>query len=429
MNFLLFVFPLFLFISSGVWLGIAMGATGLIILYFSGGAQSLMSLAVWSFLDSYSLTSLPLYLLMGELLVGSGLTKQIFSSLAPLFERLPGKLLHTVVIISALFGAICGSSMAVAAAVGSIMYSELEERNYNRSAIVGSLAGSGTLGIMIPPSIILVLYGAWQNVSVGKLFLAGVVPGIGAAILFMIYIAIISKIKPGIIPKSDENLMPLWPALKKTVNMWPIIALILIILGTIYAGLATPTESAGMGVVGALVLGAFFGTLSFKSVGKSLFDTAIISGLIGLIIIGASILSQSIAIVGMPRQLVAILKDSNLPPIAILLSIYALYVVLGCFFDSISMLLMTLPFTFPVIVNMGFDPIWFGVVSVLVCEIGLITPPVGSNLFVLEGISKGKSTIGEISVASIPYVLLLLLVIGILTIFPEICLWLPRNAY
>jgi tripartite ATP-independent transporter DctM subunit len=366
---------------------------------------------------------------MGEILVGSGLTKQVYSSLAPLFERLPGKLLQTVVIICALFGAISGSSMAVAAGVGSIVYPELERRNYNSSAIVGSLAGSGTLGIMIPPSIILVLYGAWQNVSVGKLFLAGVVPGILTAILFMIYIGITSKVHPHIIPKSDGKMMPLWPAFRKTINMWPIIALIFIILGTIYLGLATPTESAGMGVVGALILGALFGNLSFKSIGKSLFDTAIISGLIGLIIIGASILAQSVAIVGLPRQLVMVLKNSNLPPTLILLSIYALYVVLGCFFDSISMLLMTLPFIFPIIIDLGYDPIWFGVISVLVCEIGLITPPVGTNLYVIEGISKGKSTIAEISFATIPYVLLLLLVIIILTIFPKICLWLPSKAY
>ena len=430
MTWILFLSVLFCFVFSGVWLGIAMGGTGLVLLHFLGGkAASLAALSAWNYLNTYSLAALPIFLFMGEILVVSGLSKQIYSSLAPLFERLPGKLLHTNIFVCALFSAISGSSMATAAAVGSFVYPELDRRNYNRPTVAASLAGAGTLGILIPPSMALIIYGAWQDVSVGKLFIAGVIPGVMMTALFMIYIGILSKVRPNITADSDEKIMPLWQAIKKTVNIWPIAILIFVIIGTIYLGLATPTESAGLGAVAALILGAVFGNLRFRLIGKALFEAARISGLIGFIIVGASVLAQSVAIIGLPRELVMFVKDSGLSPIIIVIAIYALYAVMGCFFGAIEMLLMTLPFTYPVIMGLGYDPVWFGIVVVMVIEIGQLTPPLGVNLYVIQGITEGQLSLEQIALASIPYWALLLLGLAIITMFPQICLWLPSQSF
>jgi TRAP-type C4-dicarboxylate transport system permease large subunit len=375
---LLFLGILFFLISTGVWLGIAMAATGLILLHFSGGgAESLAALSVWNYLNTYTLSALPIFLFMGEILVVAGLSEKIYSSLAPLFARLPGKLLHTNIFVCALFSAICGSSMATAAAVGSFVYPELDRRNYDRKVVAGSLAGAGTLGILIPPSMALIIYGAWQDVSVGQLFIAGIIPGIMMAILFMLYIGIFSKIRPNIVPQTREVIIPLWQAIKQTVSIWPIVILIFVIIGTIYLGLATPTESAGLGAVTAIILGILFGKMNFRRRRKC-----------------------SCPICSTNRHAPAI---GNACPGEWVVT----YIHSGCNIFIIYVIRLLF----------------------MVIEIGQLTPPLGVNLYVLQGITEGQLSVEEVAVGAIPYWSLLLLGLIIITIFPQICLWLPNYAF
>lgn len=415
-------------VSSGVWLGIALGVTGVVLLYVSIGspALQLMASASFSILNSYTLIAMPLFVFMGEVLVFSGVSNKMYSAFTPLFDRFPGKLLLTNVFVCSIFGAMCGSSMATAAAVGSVAYPELEKRGYGRSTVVGSLAGAGTLGLLIPPSIQLIVYGAWEGLSVGQLFIAALLPGIMMALMFMAFIAVLTSLQPGIVPTAETKVS--WgKAILNTKDAWPALVLIFSILGTIYLGIATATEAAGIGAIVAILLAIAFRSFSFNALFQALWATARLMGIIGFIIVGASILAVSVSIIGLPRQLVLLMAESGLLPILVLILIYVMYAALGCFFDAVSMMLMTLPFTFPLIVALGYDPIWFGVVTVIVIEMGQITPPVGVNLYVLQGITKGEVSIGEIALASLPYFFMLGLGLGIITLFPQICLWLPRR--
>lgn len=420
---------LLVLLGCGAYIGIAMGVTGLILLhFFAGGATDMMPSSVWNTLNSFSLTAMPVFILMGEILVHSGLSRKMYDSLSPLFERLPGKLFHTNVVVCALFGAMSGSSSATAAAIGSVVYPELKEREYDCKAVAGSLAGAGTLGMMIPPSMALILYGAWQDVSVGSLFIAGVIPGIMIALIFMIFIAFRAGRYPDMAPDSKDGVMPLAKAIFHTKDVWPVMVLIFAIMGTIYLGLATPTESASLGVGISIILGILLGDLDMKSIWKALVETANITGLMGLILLGASILTQAISILGLPRQLAMVVVQTDLSPMLVLIAVYLLYLVLGCFFDGISMLVMTLPFVFPVIITLGHDPVWFGIAVIVVMEIGMITPPFGANLYMIEMITGGEVKIMDVSKACIPYWLLLLISLALLTIFPEIATWLPSKT-
>ena len=426
MSWLIMIAILAAAVSSGVWLGVALGITGVVILfvYAGSGALQLIASASFSTLNSYTLIAMPLFVFMGEVLVFSGVSNKMYSAFTPFFSRFPGKLLLTNVFVCSIFGAMCGSSMATAAAVGSVAYPELDKRGYDRSTVVGSLAGAGTLGLLIPPSIQLIVYGAWEGLSVGQLFIAALVPGIMMALMFMVFIGVKSLLQPGIAP-SGEGKVSWIRAILNTKDAWPALVLIFSILGTIYLGIATATEAAGIGAIVAILLAIVFRNFRFKAMFQALLATARLMGIIGFIIIGASILATSISIIGLPRQLVLLVAEAGLPPVVVLILIYVMYAALGCFFDALSMMLMTLPFTFPLIVNLGYDPIWFGIVTVMVIEMGQITPPVGVNLYVLQGITKGEVSIGEIALASLPYFLMLALGLAIITLFPQICLWLP----
>lgn len=427
MSWLLLLGTLAAAVSSGVWLGSALGITGALILFvYAGGSGALELMASTSFsvLNSYTLIAMPLFVFMGEVLVFSGVSNKMYSAFTPLLDRFPGKLLLTNVMVCSIFGAMCGSSMATAAAVGSVAYPELEKRDYDRAAVVGSLAGAGTLGLLIPPSIQLIVYGAWEGLSVGKLFIAALLPGVMMALLFMAFIIVSCSFRPGIAPGNGSRI-PLGKAIANTMEAWPALVLILAILGTIYAGIATATEAAGIGAIVAILLAVVFRRFSFKDMFQALWATARIMGVIGFIIVGASILATAVSIIGLPRQVVSFVAESGLPPVVILVLVYVIYALLGCFFDAVSMMLMTLPFTFPLITSLGYDPIWFGVVTVIVIEMGQITPPVGVNLYVLQGITRGEVTIGEIAWAAFPYFLLLGLGLGVMTLFPQVCLWLP----
>jgi len=415
---------------SGLWIGIFLALVGILVLYFFGGGVASLQSAVlsgWNLLYNFSLSALPLYILLGEILVESGLAGKAYDAISPLFERFPGRLLLSNVSLDTLLGAVVGSSLATAAIVGSIAYPELSKRGYNERAVVGNLAGCGTLGSFVPPSLTLVLYGAWVRVSVGTCFIAALIPSLITSGLFVIYIVVASLRNPTIAPSSGKEPVPLGRAIFATKGIWPILILLLAIIGTIYFGLATATEAAGLAVMIAIAMTAAFRSFSFRKLYDALVNTAKMTSVIGFIMIGASIFCISISSIGLPRQLILGIEALQLPRVVVLIAIYLVYIVLGCFFDGGSILLMTLPFTFPLIMSLGEDPFWYGVVVVICIEMGLITPPVGLNLYILEGITRGKVKLGEIAKGSLPYFYMLNIALALITVFPGLCTWLPRQ--
>ncbi len=413
---------------TGSMLGILIGGAGLLVLQFEfHGNFSVLGNATWNIFNSFTFTAVPTFILLGEILGQSGLAKRIYGAISPTFERLPGQLLQTNIGACTVFSAISGSSTATAAVVGSIAYDELKSRGYSRSAVVGTIAAGGTLGILIPPSVALIIYGAWQNVSVGALFVAGVVPGVLLAGLFMAYIGVAARRRPGMMPPSAAR-MPWGRALAKSAEAWPFLVLVLAILGTIFFGLATPTEAAALGVLTALLLSALYRELTWARLWAALVATVRTYSTLTLVLLGALILSQAVALTGLPRELVKLVAEAGLSAPLVLTLVFALYLVLGCFFGPVEMLLITLPFVFPLVTGLGYDPVWFGIALVIVIEVGLLTPPLGINLFVVMAVSRNEVTLGEAALACLPYWLLMLALLAFITLVPEVVLFLPHAA-
>jgi tripartite ATP-independent transporter DctM subunit len=413
-------------VLSGAALGAALGLTGFAVLHFFGGGSAQRGMeAVWNVLNSFTLTSVPLFILLGDVLVASGLSKGVYHAMAPLFARVPGKLLHTNIAVCTVFGAVSGSSMSVAAAVGSVAYPELKARGYERGIVVGTLAAGGTLGLLIPPSLSLLIYGALTDTSIGKLFIAGVFPGLMMAALFMGWVLIAATRDARLVP-TDDAAPSLGAALAGLVEIWPLVAMIVAVLGSLFAGLATPTEAAAVGVAAAIVLGVTKGELTARKLGEALVNTTRTFGIIGTVFIGAVILAQSIQLLGLPQQMLQGISQLGISKYLMLGVIVAIYLVLGCFFDGLSMMIMTLPIVFPLMTGLGFDAVWLGVVVTIMIEIGMLTPPVGMNLFVLVGITKGEVPLGEAARAATPFWIAMLLGVAILTLFPGIATWLPQ---
>lgn len=413
---------------TGSMLGIGIAAFGLVILQFEfGGNFSVLGNALWNTFNSFTFTAIPAFILLGEIMGRTGLANRIYTAISPTFERLPGKLLQTNIGACTAFSAISGSSTATSAVIGSIAFDELVRRGYSRSAVVGTIAAGGTLGILIPPSLALIIYGAWQNVSVGALFIAGIAPGIMLSTMFMVYIAVVATIRPGVAP-TEAVTMPLGAAIRKSAEAWPFVILVFAILGSIFFGLATPTEAAALGVLTALVLALLYRELTARRVWDALIATVRTFSSLALVIAGAVVLSQAVALTGLPRDVIRIVGEAQLSPPVVLVLIYAMYFVLGCFFGPIEMLLITLPFVFPLIVGLGYDPVWFGIVLVIVIEIGLLTPPVGINLFMVMAVTRNEVSLGEAALACLPYWLLMLLALTIITLAPQIVLFLPHAA-
>jgi tripartite ATP-independent transporter DctM subunit len=414
--------------STGAALGAALGLTGLIILhFFAEGATSLALNAVWNVLNEFTLSAIPLFIIMGEILLESGVSQKIYGSLSGVFRHIPGGLLHTNIAVCTVFGAISGSSLATAAAVGSVAYPEMSKRNYNEPMVVGSLAGGGTLGLLIPPSLSLLIYGALTETSIGKLFMGGILPGILMAILFMLYIFIRCTINPKLWNSDTNNEEVLNSSIIDFLKIWPIGFLIFAIMGSIVLGIATPTEAAGIGVVSSLLLGLFWGDLSKDEIFKCFYNSAITYGSIGFVVVGAVILAQSISILGIPQELIETIQNMGMSKYYVLSLIVLIYLILGCLFDGLSLMVMTLPIVFPLMTNLGFDPVWLGVIITIMIEIGQITPPVGLNLSVLVAVTDNKVGLGETAIATSPYWILLLFGILIVTIFPSIVLYIPNN--
>ena len=414
-------------VMSGAVLGAALGLTGFAILeIFGGGVTRLGVQAVFNVLAEFTLTAIPLFILLGDVLVASGLATGIYKAMSPLFGRLRGGLLHTNIAVCTVFGAVSGSSMSVSAAVGSVAYPELSQRGYDRRLVVGSLAGGGTLGLLIPPSLSLLIYGALTDTSIGKLFLAGVLPGLMMAALFMVYIEITVRRQPSLAPQ--EPRMPWGETLRATMAVWPILVLILAVLGSLFAGIATPTESAAVGVAAAVLLGFTMGDLTWPKLAKTFLSSASTFAVIALVFMGAVILAQSISLMQLPQKMLETISGVGMSPLVLLVVIVFIYLLLGMIFDGLSMMVMTLPVVFPLMTGLGFDAIWLGVVITMMVEIGMLTPPVGMNLFVLVGITQGKVSLAAAAMGALPFWFLLMVGVAILTAVPGIATWLPSVA-
>ena len=414
-------------VLSGAVLGAALGLTGFAILWFHAeGALQIGVQAVWNMLTTYTLTAVPLFILLGDVLVASGLAAGVYRALAPVFARVPGGLLHTNIAVCTIFGAVSGSSMSVAAAVGSVAYPELKRRGYDRPAVVGSLAGGGTLGLLIPPSLSLLIYGALTDTSIGKLFVAGVVPGLMMACLFSAYIAWAARRNPAMAPERGEA-MPLGAILRGTLQVWPLAVMIVAVLGSLFAGIATPTEAAAVGVAAVIVLGFTMGELTPAKLAGALMSTTRTFAVVGVVFLGAVVLAQAISLLGLPQQMLEFVVSMGLSKYAALLIVVVIYLVLGCFFDGLSMMIMTLPIVFPLLTGLGFDPIWLGVVITVMIEVGMLTPPVGMVLFVLAKVSR--LGFEETVKAVLPWMVPLFATLIIITFFPSVVLWLPKLLY
>ncbi|MDE0752827.1 MAG: TRAP transporter large permease subunit [Planktomarina sp.] len=415
--------------GSGVALGAALGITGLIILYFfSNGATSLAIDAIWSVFNSFTLSAVPMFILLGEILLRSGISEKAYSAFEPLFRRVPGGLLHTNIAVCTLFGAVSGSSLSTAAAVGSVAYPEMSKRGYDKDTVVGSLAGGGTLGLLIPPSLSFLIYGALTETSIGKLFAAGIIPGFLVGGMFMLYLLVKCIRNPAIAPR-DPHTNSLWEILVGFKQIWPLLALIFAVIGTIVGGIATPTEAAGVGVVMALVISTMWGDLTFTKLIDAIYNSVLLFSSVGFLVLGATILAQSVSILGLPQQILETVAESGFETYTVLLIVVLIYLALGCFFDGLSLMIMTLPVVFPLLTGLGFDPIWIGVIITIVIEIGQITPPVGLNLSVLTALTNNEVSLGRVAIATVPYWLIHLFAILILTIFPMIALYLPNLLF
>ena len=417
---------LLVLLGSGVWvafalLGVAVAAVGL---FTSRPLSDAMATSIWSGITPWSLTALPLFIWMGELLFRSRLTQDMFRALAPWLSPLPGRLLHVNVVGCTIFAAVSGSSAATCATVGRITYPELRGRGYPDVINIGSLAGAGTLGLLIPPSIMMIVYGVAADVSITDLFLAGFLPGLIVAGLFALYIAGWALLHPDQIPGGDVS-MPLVEMVAALGSLWPIVLLIAAVLGSIYAGIATATEAAAIGVVGALCLSYLQGGLDMAGFRASLTGAVMTTAMITLILAGSSFLTLAMGYTGLPRNLANWVGQMGLSVYELLFALTLLYIVLGCFLDGISMVVLTLSVLLPTIKTAGIDLLWFGIYVILVVEMAQITPPVGFNLFVLQSLT-GRS-IGFVARAAFPFFLLLIVAIVLITLFPSIVTLVPNS--
>ena len=421
-----FISILLFFLGSGVWVAISMVAVSSIgmLIFTTRPVGDAMATTIWGTSSSWTLTALPLFVWMGEILFRTKLSENLFKGLAPWMSRLPGGLIHVNVVGCALFAAISGSSAATVATVGKMSIPELRKRNYPEKLLLGSLAGSGTLGLLIPPSIILIIYGVTVQESIAKLFIAGIIPGIMIAIIFMLYVIIWSIINKKEMPTSSE-IFSFDDKIKGLKQLLPVILLIVAVIGSIYMGIATATEAASFGVVGALFLSLFQKTLTKETFKLSLLGATKTSCMIAFILAGSSFLSLAMGFTGLPRNLAIWIQEMNLSPYVLIFVLTIFYIILGMFLDGISAVVLTMAIIEPMIRQAGFDMIWFGIFLVVVVEMAQITPPVGFNLFVLQGMA-GKD-MGYIAKSAFPLFLLMILAVIFIIVFPEIALWLPQQ--
>ena len=421
-----FISVLLFFLGSGIWVAISMIGVSTIgmMLFTSRPVGDAMATTIWGTSSSWTLTALPLFVWMGEILFRTKLSENLFAGLSPWMQKLPGGLIHVNVVGCALFAAISGSSAATVATVGKMSIPELRKRKYPEKILLGSLAGSGTLGLLIPPSIILIIYGVTVQESIAKLFIAGIIPGIMIALIFMSYVMIWSLINKKSMPKYVENFSFL-EKIRKSKQLLPVIILISAVIGSIYTGVATATEAASLGVVGALILSHFQKSLTIETFKQSLLGATKTSCMIAFILAGSTFLSLAMGFTGLPRNLAIWIQNMELSPYVLIFVLMIFYIILGMFLDGISAVVLTMAIIEPMIRQAGFDMIWFGIFLVIVVEMAQITPPVGFNLFVLQGMAN--KDMGFIARSAFPLFLLMILAVILVVIFPEIALWMPQQ--
>jgi tripartite ATP-independent transporter DctM subunit len=423
---LLFLGVLFFLLGSGVWVGLSLLGVALVgmELFTSRPVGDAMATTIWSASSSWTLTALPLFIWMGEILFRTRLSEDLFKGLSPWLGGLPGRLLHVNVAGCAIFAAISGSSAATVATVGKMSIPELRRRGYPEQMIIGTLAGAGTLGLLIPPSIILIVYGVTVNESIAGLFMAGVFPGIMLALLFMGYIVLRAVVNPEGMPPRDAA-TGFVQKVRDSFSLLPVVLLIVAVLGSIYAGIATATEAAVLGVAGALIISAVQGSLTRASFAESLMGATRTSCMIALILAGADFLSLAMGFTGLPRNLAAWIATLELTPLALIAALTVFYIILGCFLDGISAVVLTMAVVEPMVRQAGIDMLWFGIFLVIVVEMAQITPPVGFNLFVLQGMTEHQ--IPFIARAALPMFGIMVVAVILVVAFPEIATWLPAQ--
>jgi tripartite ATP-independent transporter DctM subunit len=417
---------LFLLLGSGLWIALSLLGVAWIgmELFTTRPVGDAMAVTIWGSMSSWTLTALPLFLWMGEILFRTRLSEDMFKGLAPWLTKIPGRLLHTNIIGCTIFAAVSGSSAATCATIGKMTLPELLKRGYPEEMTIGTLAGAGTLGLLIPPSIIMIVYGVTAEVSITRLFIAGVLPGLMLAGLFMGYTVLWSLANPEKIPEADEHLS-FGQKVYASRHLIPTVALIAIVLGSIYVGIATATEAAALGVVGALAISWMQGSMSAKVFAESLMGATRLYCMIAMILAGASFLTLSMGYIGLPRHLAEFITGMGLSQFWLLFWLMVFYIVLGCFLDGISMVVLTMGVILPTIQKVGIDLVWFGIYIVLVVEMAQITPPVGFNLFVLQGMTHKQIT--WIAKAALPLFFLMVLAVLLLYFFPGIVTWLPSH--
>ncbi|MBO6773919.1 MAG: TRAP transporter large permease subunit [Marinibacterium sp.] len=423
---ILFLFILFLLLGTGVWVGLALMGVAWVgmELFTSRPVGDVMLTTIWSSSSSWTLTALPLFIWMGEILYRTRLSEDMFRGLSPWMAGLPGGLVHTNIVGCTVFAAVSGSSAATLTTVGKMSIPELRKREYPEPMIIGTLAGAATLGLMIPPSLTLIVYGVTINESISKLFFAGILPGLVLAALFMAYVAITSKVSRNWNPKAEPP-MTFVERFRNSRFLIPVILLITLVIGSMYLGYATATEAAAFGVIGGLVLAASQGSLTWTTFSQSLMGATRTSAMIALILAGASFLSLSMGFTGLPRGLADLIAQMELSRFELLMVLLVFYIILGMFLDGISSVVLTMAVVEPMVREAGIDLIWFGIFIVVVVEMAQITPPIGFNLFVLQGMTHHEMSF--IARAGFPMFLIMVLMVFVLILFPELATWLPDN--
>lgn len=424
---IIFIFVLFLgLLASGMSVPFAILLPGMIYLYLQGGVDALhgLGLASWGSMDSYTLTAIPLFVLMAEILQGSGLGMRVYAGLSRLVRKVPGGLLQTNIVGCAVFASVSGSSIATAAAIGQVALPQLEARKYDPRIATGSLAAGGTLGILVPPSIGMIVYATFTDTSVVKLFMAGVVPGIVLALLFMIYIAVMAKVRPGVVPAESAQ-AAYGSVLRALVDIVPFMLLICGIMGSIYAGIATPTEAAAAGCIFALVIAKIFGDFSWEILAGALKRSMLTVSNILFITYAAFMFSYAMSYAGVGQEITGFIVGLHLSKLGFFIALLILFTLLGALVESLGMIVITVPLLYPLLSNYGIDPVWFGILVVVFVEMGQITPPIGINLFVIQSISRGN--LSDVVVGTLPFHLLMFVLLALLMSWPGLALWLPHH--
>jgi tripartite ATP-independent transporter DctM subunit len=423
---IIFVFGVFLFLLViGMNVPFAITMPSLVYIFLQGGFKGFKALGLvsWGSMNSFVLTAIPLFILMAEIMLRSGLTTRVYQGLAQLVSRIPGGLLQTNIVGCAIFASISGSSITTAASIGGVALPQLQRLNYDPRLSAGSLAAGGTLGILIPPSLAMIIYSSFTETSVARLFMAGVVPGLLLTGMFMAYIFVHALIRPEIAPKMPSPTLPQF--FKALVDVVPFVLLIMFVLGTIYAGLATPTEAAALGCIAVIVLCKMFGSMTWKIFNDSLQNTVIVVGNILFIVLAAYLFSYAISYAGIGESITQWVISLKLNRLEFFIAVFILYTILGCLVESVGMIVITVPLLFPLLPQFGIDPVWFGIILVVFVELGQISPPIGINLYVVQAMWSGK--LSDVVMGTIPFHLIMLVLLIMLVAWPEIALWLPSR--